>query len=427
MALNRVAPEILLEISNHVDHGDLRKLCAVSHRLMSTFEHQTYSTIELNETSKSGSALLALASGPRRDIVREIRYKPHHPWPARDRRHKPEIKLSDETRTALQSLSSFPSLDKFQFDLSHWELSEWALSPQCLNRWEFHLWHGKHDTEPWRVLIEESLLALSKSAGSFSRLEIDSLPPTGRETYRACKSETWKDLLRHLTSFEMTLAGVGHMGNGGSYMYGKMTSAHQAFITLFPEMFLENLHNVQVLRLAGKANAVMGNEQLMEPINWASPFINLPCLTTLELDYSQISSQFVAFLSKHAGILEKISLRNCIAPAKQIWINVINLFLERQPKQLLEFTTTVLPVHKRIGDPFADHSDGSDVKMRRFVVGLAKHDIAPVEEWDAVGDNDPELDESDVCKLWGQLEEMLERNRCHARGLLQEASRGKQP
>ncbi|KAJ4144121.1 hypothetical protein NW765_001277 [Fusarium oxysporum] len=105
MALNRVAPEILLEIFNHVDHEDLRKLCAVSHRLMSAFEHQTYSIIELNETSQSGSALLALASGPRRDIVREIRYNPHHPWPARDRRHKPEIKLSDETRTALQSLT----------------------------------------------------------------------------------------------------------------------------------------------------------------------------------------------------------------------------------------------------------------------------------------------------------------------------------
>ncbi|EXL56236.1 hypothetical protein FOCG_03916 [Fusarium oxysporum f. sp. radicis-lycopersici 26381] len=423
MALNRVAPEILLEIFNHVDHEDLRKLCAVSHRLMSAFEHQTYSIIELNETSQSGSALLALASGPRRDIVREIRYNPHHPWPARDRRHKPEIKLSDETRTALQSLTFFPSLDKFKFDLSHWELSEWALSPQCLNRWEFHLWHGKHDTEPWRVLIEGSLLALSKSARSFSRLEIDSLPPTGREAYRACESETWKDLLKHLASFEMTLAGVGYMGHGGSYMYGKMTSAHQAFITLFPEMFLENLHNVQVLRLTGKMNAVMGNEQLVEPINWASPSINLPCLTTLELDYSQISSQLFAFLSKHAGTLEKISLRNCIAPAKQIWTNIINLFLDRQPKQLLEFTTTARPVHKRIRDPFADTSDGLDVKMRRFVVGLANHDIVPVEEWAAVSDNDPELDESDVCKLWDQLEEMLERNRCHARGLLQEASR----
>ncbi|KAH7255365.1 uncharacterized protein BKA55DRAFT_563908 [Fusarium redolens] len=423
MALNRVAPEILLEISNYVDHEDLRKLCAVSHRLMSTFQRQIYSTIELNETSRSGSALLALASGPRRDIVREIRYKPHHPWPARDRRHKPEIKLSDETRAALQSLTSFPSLDKFQFDLSHWELSQWALSPQCLNRWEFHRWHGKHDTEPWRVLIEGSLLALSKSAGSFSRLEIDSLPPTGRETYRACESETWKGLLKHLTSFEMTLAGVGYMGDGGSYKYGKMTTAHQGFITLFPEMFLENLHNVLVLRLTGKMNAVIGNEQLVEPIDWASLSINLPYLTTFELDYSQISHQLVGFLSNHTGTLEKISLRNCIAPAKQVWINIINLFLDRQPKQLVEFTTTTRPVHKRIGDPFADHSDGSDVKMRRFVVGLANHDIIPIEEWAAVGDHDPELDESDVFKLWDQLEEMLDRNRCHTRAVLQEASR----
>ncbi|KAF4947927.1 hypothetical protein FGADI_10087 [Fusarium gaditjirri] len=423
MALNRVAPEILLEISSHVDHRDLRKLCAVSHRLMSTFKHQIYSVVELNESSQSGRALLALASGPRRDIVREIQYSPHHPWPARDRRHRPEIRLSDETITALQSLAGFPSLEKFKFDLSHWEISEWARSPQCFNRWEFHVWYGKHDTEPWRVLIEGSLLALSKSAGSFSQLEIDSLPPTGRETYRACESETWKDLLRHLTLFELTLAGVGHMGRGGSYVHGKMTSAHQAFMTLFPEMFLENLHNVQVLRLTGKMNAVMGNEQLVEPINWASDSINLPHLTTLELEYSQISSQLVAFLSNHAGTLEKISLRNCIAPAKQIWINIINLFLDRQPKQLLEFTTTARPVHKRIGDPFADISDGLDVKMRRFVVGLANDDIVTVEEWAAVSDDDPELDESDVCKLWYQLEEMLERNRCYARGFLQEASR----
>ncbi|KAF5633589.1 hypothetical protein F52700_6043 [Fusarium sp. NRRL 52700] len=423
MILDRVAPEILLEISNHVDHEDLRKLCVVSHRLMSAFEHQIYSTIEVNETSQSGSSLLALVSGPRRDIVREIRYRPHHPWPARDRRHKPDIKLSDETQTALQSLTLFPSLDIVKFDLSHWELSEWPLSPQCLNRWEFHIWHGKHDTEPWRVLIEGSLTALSKSAGSFSRLEIDSLPPTGRETYRACESQTWKDLLKHLKSFEMTFAGVGHMGHGGSHMYGKMTSAHQAFITLFPEMFLENLHNVQVLRLTGKANAVMGNEQLVEPINWASPFINLPCLTTFELDHAQISSQLVTFLSKHAGTLERISLRNCIAPAKQIWINIITMFLNTQPKQLLEFTTTTRLVHKRIADPFADNSDESDVKMRRFVVGLAKHDVVPVEEWDAVGDNDPELDESDVCKLRDQLQEMLERNRHHAQGLLQDVRR----
>ncbi|KAF4332101.1 hypothetical protein FBEOM_14104 [Fusarium beomiforme] len=402
MALDQLAPEILLEISNYVDHEDLRSLCAVSHRLMSTFQHKIYSIVQLDETSRSGNALLSLASGPRQQVVSEIRYKPQHPWPAHDRRHRPEVKLSHEAQTALQFLALFTSLEKVQFDLSHWNLSAWNESPACFNRWQFHVRHGKADVEPWRILIESSLLALSESAGSFSRLEIDSLPPTAREVYRACESETWKRLLQHLTSFEITLAGVGHMGNGGSWAFGKMTAAHQAFITLFPDMFLDKLWNVRDLRLTGKVNAVIGNDKIMEPIDWASPSLHMPHLATFELEYSQISYQLIGFLSSHVDKLEKIALRNCIAPAKQVWASLINLYLSRQPKQLFEFTTTAPPVPLRsantdnvISGDSSQLGTLSKAKMRRFVVGTTGHDITPVEEY--ARDDSPELDESDVC------------------------------
>ncbi|KAF9774531.1 hypothetical protein IL306_007440 [Fusarium sp. DS 682] len=147
----------------------------------------------------------------------------------------------------------------------------------------------------------------------------------------------------------------------------------------------------------------------------------MPHITTFELEYSQISYQLVSFLSSHVDKLEKITLRNCIAPAKQVWVGLINLFLNRQPKQLVDFTTTAHYVPLRNTNPdtvtTADPSRqgmSTKVKLRKFVVGTTGHDIRPVEE--NARDDDPELDESDVCALWNQLEALLERNRLQAQG-----------
>ncbi|KAF4444397.1 hypothetical protein F53441_11145 [Fusarium austroafricanum] len=401
MSLNALAPEIILDISNYVEHSDLRRLCMVSRRLMSTLQEILYKVIELDETSLSADAFFAVVSGPRGRIVRHIRYKPRDPWPRQDIRHRPKVRLSNETCRALESLDLFPSLERFQFDLRDWNLSDWKDAPFSFSRWGFHKHHGPWHFEPWRVLIEGSLEALTKSAGSFSQLELNDLPPTRREMYHTCEylSDAWGSLLRGLESFEISLAGVEDRGNG------TITTAHQAFISLFPDMFLKYLNSVKFLRLTGTRDAIIGSEGFVEPIDWAS--LSLP-LTSFELEYSHTSDDLIKFLFNHADKLEKICLRNCIAPKKQTWSNLIQVFLDKQPTQLVEFTIVSYPVRLRHGNPdywqravmgsYDMLGEATTDKMRRFVVGVAsdRHRcIKPVE--DSVEDGDPELDESDVC------------------------------
>lgn len=253
MSFDQFALEILLQIGKYVDREDLRELCLASPQLMSLFQDRAYSVAEFDETSESAKGLFALASGPRRQYVRKIRYAPHDPWPATEENHDPEIKLSDETRQALQSLNKFPSLEKFQFDLTGWDINEWEGVPFYFSHLTFHESFGPFDTEPWRILIEQSLQALIKSAGTFPQLELNGLPPTGEESYHAFQSDDWRSLLGNLESFEISLAIVEDEGSG------PITAEHQEFIALFPDMFLNHLTHIQHLRITGSEAAVIGH------------------------------------------------------------------------------------------------------------------------------------------------------------------------
>ncbi|KAF4959257.1 hypothetical protein FSARC_10773 [Fusarium sarcochroum] len=425
MSLDQLTTEILLNIGFYVDHEDLRELCLTSRRLMLIFEEKAYEVAEFDETSESANGLFALASGPRGNIVRKIRYKPHSPWPAEDededevKEHNPDIKLSDETRRALQSLDLFPSVEKFQFDLTDWNLDGWL--DASLN-YDSDGDHGSCNTEPWKVLVEQSLQSLIKSAGTFSQLELNGLPPDVHESYLFWQSDDWRSL-GSLKSFEISLGGVEDSGNGS------MTGFHQDFVALIPDMFLKHLTHVQLLRVAGTEDAVIGTNENTEPIDWTS--LQLPCLTSFEMDYSQISDGHIEFFSNHAAKLERISLRNCIATLKEVWSNLFRLFLDKKPAQLVDFTVVAYPVRMRMGQPnywsmgniagFDMSDELKKEKMRRFVVGEACDrygTIDPVEDR-AESDDDAQLDESDVVEWWTELEGLLERNRKQA-GLARE-------
>lgn len=425
MSFDQLASEILLYIGGYLDHEDLRALCGTSRRLMAIFQEKAYYRMEFDESPESANRLLALASGPRAQFIGNLRYKPNDPGPVNgwesdglSDKHDPEITLSNEARQTLQSLHLFPSLERFYFDLSHWGLIDWPMAPTGFSDYAFAESFGDYDTEPWRILLEESLQALCKSAGTFSQLGINSLLPTTVEPYKVFQSDGWRSLLGSLKSFEIELAGVIDEGAGS------MTIAHQEFLAFFPDSIFKHLSQVQTLRVAGVRQGVIGGYSDKEPIKWS--LVQMPHLTSFELEYARIHEELVGFLANHADTLERICLRNCLAVVKRDWSAMFQVFLDRKPTQLVDFTVVAYPVYKwtersdyySIGDNdgFNMSEEPMEEEMRRFVVGETCEsygDIQVVEDHAETYD-ESELDESDVVEVWNALENLLERNRRQA-------------
>ncbi|CAG7563995.1 unnamed protein product [Fusarium equiseti] len=165
MSFNKLPPETLLEIGQHVNQEDLRKLSSTCRRFMAVFQKKAYSTLDFDETSKSADRVLAVALGPRKQLVRTIRFVPHDPRPHEDETPDQGIKLSDKARQVLGSLHKFPELYKFQFDCSTWRMDQWGpvpfrlfidKQPAQLTDFEVpaypvRLWRGQ-DKEEWQRL-----------------------------------------------------------------------------------------------------------------------------------------------------------------------------------------------------------------------------------------------------------------------------------
>lgn len=428
MSFNQVPTEILLEIGDHVSQDTLRNLCLSSRHLMTIFQEKAYHSTNLDDTISSANQFFALASGPRGKFVRRITYSPRDPWrkSAKDNIRlkegeavrypllNPYVQLSSETRQALQSLNLFPCLQKFQFDLGGWNLNEWRDAPCCFTLFGFIRNNDSYHEEPWRIVVENSLQAVAKNGiETFEQLEINGLPPTGSEYYYACASENWKTLLGSLKKFEISLAEV----NG---RFGTMTNAHNGFLYYFPYAFFQHLTSVRDLRIAGTEDAIIGSSDTLEPIDWAS--FQLPNLGSFEIEYSHIMDGLCGFFNNHAHTLEKICLKNCFGTRKQDWMNLIQVFLDKKPTQLVHFEIVAYPVRLRHGkaDYFSKgqicgHDMIGEVKdenMRRFVVGQANDTCGHFEPVEGhVMDGDLELDERDVIEKWRELEELMERNR----------------
>jgi hypothetical protein len=120
MSFNKLPPETLLEISQHVNQEDLRQLSSTCRRFMATFQNKVYSTLDFDETSKSADRVLAVALGPRKQLVRTIRFVPRDPRPHEDETPDQGIKLSYKARHVLGSLYKFPMLYTFQVDAHQW-------------------------------------------------------------------------------------------------------------------------------------------------------------------------------------------------------------------------------------------------------------------------------------------------------------------
>lgn len=179
MSFDKLPPETLLEIGQYVDQ-DLRKLSSTCRRFMAVFQSKAYSTLDFDETSKSADRILAVALGPRKQLVRTVRFVPHDPRPHEDETPDQGIKPSDKARQVLGSLHKFPMLYKFQFDLSTWRIDQWGDVPFYLNCHFPYL--GSSETVPWRCLIHQSLEALMQNCrnrGAFPCMEMKALPPIG--------------------------------------------------------------------------------------------------------------------------------------------------------------------------------------------------------------------------------------------------------
>ncbi|KAI9155145.1 hypothetical protein HJFPF1_07719 [Paramyrothecium foliicola] len=350
MGLFHLPPEIWATIDSHLDDDDRRQLCQTCHDLMRLVQVKVYRFIVLDETAESGRGVLALASGPRARFVRQIQYIPDSPRPisndeedsmGSDCRHR-EVTLSEESREALESLHKFSGLERFRLflDPEYWALDNWAATPVSLTSHSFDEYHQGHDEEPWRILLEDSFLALSKSVGAFSELELDNLPPIPEQpSYHAFETDGWKKMLQHLTFFDITFGKVGEQGAGC------LTIAHQEFIESFPSIFLNHMPRLESLRIVGNEDAAIGHYDNKSPLDWQS--LQFPQLRTFEVEYSSLESGLVSFLLNHSKTLEKVYLRHCLAETKSNWRELFEGLIAKRPTQLVDFRIVAYPVPKR--------------------------------------------------------------------------------
>ncbi|KAH7108620.1 hypothetical protein B0J13DRAFT_333461 [Dactylonectria estremocensis] len=216
-----------------------------------------------------------------------------------------------------------------------------------------------------------------------------------------------------------------------------MTVAQEGFLTSFPSNFLAHLPGVEYLRLAGNHDAVIGHYESGNPIPWAA--VQIPQLRFFELEYSYLDEGLANFLVNHQNTLEKIYLRRCLAEEKSNWRELFRRVLEKNPRQLVEFTVLAYPVRKRT--IYATHEewniaqheleeamrddpeeDVEDERNRKFVVAKTCESYGAIEPkelyHDPEDDEDDEsnpLDESDIVKEWDELQKLVKRNRDAAR------------
>ncbi|KAJ4138244.1 hypothetical protein NW768_002065 [Fusarium equiseti] len=209
MSFNKLPPEILLEISQYIKQEYLRKLSSACRQFMAVLQCKAYSTLHFDETSKSAYPVFAIALGPRKQLVRTIRFVPHDPRPDQNESADQGIKLSDKSRQVLGSLHKFPMLYKFQFDLSTWRIDQWSDMP-FHERYDLRTRRPETDSVPWRHIILQSLKALiphgsTQNRGAFSCLEMKALPPT-QDFRQILLKPAWLDLVKDLKTFEVSLA-----------------------------------------------------------------------------------------------------------------------------------------------------------------------------------------------------------------------------
>ncbi|KAH7189438.1 uncharacterized protein B0J16DRAFT_115065 [Fusarium flagelliforme] len=425
MSFDKLPPETLLEIGQYVNQ-DLRKLSSTCRRFMAAFQNKVYSTLDFDETSKSADRVFAVALGPRKQLVRTIRFVPHDPRPDEDETPDQGIKLSDKARQVLGSLHKFPELYKFQFDFSTWRMDRWGPVPFSVRPIDTST---LPELEPWRHLIDQSLRALTQSHqnhGAFLCLEMTALPPT-EDVLDALMNKHWYHLAKRLGTFEISLA-VTRNGQ-------KLASIrpHRYLYPTFNVIFLLYLTNVKCLRIVATEGTVISLGRIYSrnidpsPIQWET--VQLPELKVFELEFSVIGEGLIDFLGRHAETLERISLRYCFTMKKYDWRRLFQLFIDKQPAQLTDFEVPAYPVRLWRGQDkeewqrlkpisgFELLADTRKDEMRRFVVadvtGMCGK-IKPVES--LIGSSsrhldEAELDESDLIPLWEEVGRLVQRNR----------------
>ena len=325
MSFDKLPPETLLEIGQYVDQDGLRMLSSTCRRFMAVFQNKAYSTLDFDETSKSADRVLAVALGPRKQLVRTIRFVPRDPRPHEDETPNQGIKLSDKARQLLGSLHKFPMLYKFQFDLSTWRIDQWGDVP-FHRKYEFD--SGSSETVAWRHLIDQSLKALlqdCRNRGAFLCLEMKALPPIGDFAEISLNNGWWR-LVKDLETFEISLAVTQNTQDIHSMLQ------YVLFYRYF-HVSLMGLINVNCLRIVATEESVVirdlyGNSD-PNPIDWR--IIPLPELKTFELEFSAIGKGLVDFLGRHAETLERISLRYCFTMKKHDWRRLFQLFIDKKP------------------------------------------------------------------------------------------------
>ena len=317
---------------------------------------RAYRCIQVRSTERSGSALLALAQGPRAKHVKRIQYTVTNPGNDADGGDDTStsqtsssesdddeiVVLPKSVQDALSHVSQFPTIKtvavsfKFVWSLEHGE--------NLVLAWPVE---GEEEEYPdgdvsdldisrgvtWSRLVRESFTAIAKNT-TVERLVIDQLPPHSHKSVGYfCGS--FFGFLETLEAFDLTLWGFD---NGAGWEANRHWS-YQKLCDNLDNHFFRNLNKVTSLRFGTYDGGVLGGNGWTCPHGLKSAD-QMPLLKHLRLKRIILCEDLRTFLVTHIRTLETIYFEDCWGDLTDdengSWDGLFTAIIKTAPQKLIE-------------------------------------------------------------------------------------------
>ncbi|KAH7329521.1 hypothetical protein B0I35DRAFT_420358 [Stachybotrys elegans] len=338
MAFNRLPTEVWQEIGLYLASDELCSLTFACRRTMAVFQRGIYQRLIMREDARSGARVLAIAKGPRRDLVECLEYLPrdpytHHKWDSdfptifrKPSRGRP-IRLSPESRAVLSGLAMFPHLKTLILAFDNW----WTeLPPLDLKEYVGPDPSKNRSLRPCNILLRESLVAVGEASPCIERLVWRQGPSWTKPT-----RDAWEGLKPIVDSAQALIIEVPFRERGN----GWDATSHSDFISDMGRFLLRDTERLEHLRVVGHLTPLPRHGRSRKP--WLDPMLwgwrSAPCLRRLEVTFTCVDECLTSFITQHIHSLEHVLLGHCFGANPYSWWRLVDGIVRREPRRLVEF------------------------------------------------------------------------------------------
>ena len=314
--------------------------CRFFHMLLTP---KTMQQAFLKNTVKSGKSVAAIAAGPRRTLVKELRYRAQVPGLHKDENGSQESAqiFPAVVKKVLSRLHRFSKLEEVSFEFSHPYKYEGQDGVTCPSWNDLENEETASDvlaaerSQSWRDLMAKSYEAISRNRKAGFWFEIRSLVPKEVSTFN---SPVFHAFLARLTGFEISIYGVCEED---------LPAGYQSFVNRLDEFFLNHLNSAAHLSIStnGRGGPLGWQEDSDMRLSSSRALLAppMPFLSSVHFLGICICQDLADFLTARADTLETVILEYCIASENSFvagdgmsWAEFFDIIYEAKPSKLRE-------------------------------------------------------------------------------------------